>query len=187
MNEHTTKWLQKIATFSVIGIIFYALTLYGLPDYLKSMFYAILVVSSFMWLVYEWNKNKKISLAKPFMLGAFLMLFDWFVETYGLFLGQWHTAHSLFFVGTAVPVEIMMICLFGAAAWAIHMPKKFSWKYIAGDTVIFAFFGTLGEWLMQLNGLMVYTGGWTSAQAFIGYAITWMIMSLVWYKAIKSR
>jgi len=186
MDEHTTKWLQKIAIFSVIGVIFYALTLYVLPASLKAIFYWILVVSSFLWLVYEVNKNKPKSLAKPFMLGAFLMLFDWFVETYGLFLGQWKTAFSLFFVGYAVPVEIMMICLFGGAAWALHFPKKFSWKYVIGDSAIFATFGTLGEWLMIKNGLMIYMSGWTSANAFIGYAITWLIMSLAWYKAIKK-
>lgn len=181
-KEFLRKWLFKIAMFSIIGVIFYALT----PNP-SAIFYWILVITSFLWLVYEVDKNKVKSLAKPFMLGVFLMLFDWFVETYGLFLGQWHTANSLFFVGTAVPVEIMMICLFGAAAWAIHFPKKLSWTYLAGDALIFAFFGTLGEYLMQLNGLMVYTGGWTSANAFVGYAITWVIMSLAWYKAIKSR
>jgi len=181
MDEHVRKWLFKISIFSIIAVIFYALT----PDP-SAVFYWILVISAFLWLVYEVRKNKPKSLAKPFFLGIFLMLFDWFVETYGLFLGQWQTAHSLFFVGYAVPAEIMMLCLFGGAAWALHFPKKFSWKYVFGDTLIFAFFGTLGEWLMIQNGLMIYMSGWTSLHAFIGYFITWIIMSLAWYKAIKK-
>lgn len=180
-KEYTRKWLFKIVIFAIIGIIFYALTPRSSP-----IFYWILVGSAVAWFIYEWKNNKKFDLVRAFALGIFLMLFDWFVETYGLFLGQWQTAHSLFFVGAAVPIEIMLLCLIGGTAWAMHFPKKFSWVYVAGDTLIFAFFGTLGEYLMQLNGLMVYMNGWTSAHAFIGYAITWLIMSAAWYRVIKK-
>jgi hypothetical protein len=162
-------------------MIFYALTPRSSP-----IFYWILVISAVAWFIYEWNKNRKFDLVRAFALGIFLMLFDWFVETYGLFLGQWQTANSLFFVGYAVPIEIMLLCLIGGAAWAMHFPKRLSWVYIAGDTLIFAFFGTLGEYLMQFNGLMIYMDGWTSGHAFIGYAITWVIMSLAWYRVIKK-
>ena len=180
-KEYTRKWFFKIAIFLVIGAIFYALTPRSSP-----IFYWILVGSAVAWFIYERNKNRKFDLVRAFALGVFLMLFDWFVETYGLFLGQWQTAQSLFSVGAAVPIEIMLICLVGGAAWAMHFPKKLSWQYIAGDTLIFAFFGTLGEYLMQLNGLMIYMNGWTSIHAFIGYAITWLLMSYAWYRVLKK-
>lgn len=180
-KEFIRKWGLKTAIFLIIGLIFILLTPNG-----GMALYWILVFSAVGWLLYEWNKNKKFDLKRAFFLGAFLMFFDWFVETYGLFLGQWKTAGSLFAVGPVVPIEIMLLCLIGGAAWAIHFPKKLSWTYVAGDTLIFAAFGMIGEYLMQLNGLMTYMNGWTSAHAFIGYAITWLIMSLAWYKVIKK-
>lgn len=180
-KEYIRKWGFKAGMFVLIGMIFFALTPNG-----GTVLYWLLVASAVMWFLYEHNKNKKFNLAKAIGLGVFLMFFDWFVETYGLFLGQWKTAGSLFAVGPVVPVEIMLLCLIGGTAWAMHFPKKFSWLYIAGDTLIFAFFGTLGEYLMQLNGLMVYMNGWTSGHAFIGYAITWLIMSVAWYRVLKK-
>jgi hypothetical protein len=180
-KEHVRKWTFKIGIFSIIGLIFLGLT----PNW-GNILYWVLVASAAAWLVYEWNKHRKFNMVRAFSLGLFLMLFDWFVETYGLFLGQWQTAHSLYFVGYAVPIEIMLVCLIGGAAWAMHFPKKFDWTYILGDTAIFAFFGTVGEYLMIQNGSMIYMGGWTSLHAFIGYAITWIIMSLAWYRVLKK-
>jgi hypothetical protein len=180
-KEYLKKWGLKAGIFTVIGMLFYAMTPNG-----GTALYWLLVISAGLWVLYERNRNKKFDMARAFALGVFLMLFDWFVETYGLFLGQWQTAHSLFSVGAAVPIEIMLLCLIGGTAWAMHFPKRLSWTYIAGDTLIFATFGTLGEYLMQLNGLMIYMGGWTSAHAFIGYAITWLLMSYAWYRIIKK-
>jgi hypothetical protein len=180
-KEYTRKWLLKIGIFSIIGVIFLALTPTNSP-----ILYWILVLSAAAWLVYEWNKNKTFNMEKAAFLGIFLMLFDWFVETYGLFLGQWQTQFSIFTVGWAVPIEIMLLCIIGGAAWAMHFPKKLSMKYVLGDTAIFAFFGTVGEYLMIQNGHMVYMSGWTSAHAFVGYFITWLIMSWAWYRVIKK-
>jgi len=180
-KEYLKKWGFKTGMFILIGMIFYALTPNG-----GTSLYWLLAASAVMWFAYEYNKNKRFDLVRAFSLGIFLMFFDWFVETFGLFAGQWRTAGSLLTIGPVVPIEIMLLCLFGGAAWAMHFPKKFSLKYVAGDTLIFAFFGTLGEYLMQLNGLMIYMGGWTSYHAFVGYAITWLLMSYAWYRVIKK-
>jgi ABC-type polysaccharide transport system permease subunit len=70
-------------------------------------------------------------------------------------------------------------------AWALYLPKKFRLSYSLFDILFFSFFGALGEALLIKNGLMVYTGGWTTTHAFFGYFVTWVILHTIRYKVLE--
>lgn len=147
--------------------------------------YFILLLCSVGWLAFELKcdasgKNVK----NAFLVGVFLMVFDFAIENSGGFLGYWNTYRSIFPI-YFTPLEIMFICTIGGMAWALHLPKKFSPGYSLFDILFFSFFGAVGEALLIRNGLMLYTGGWTSVHAFFGYVFTWVILHLVRYKALE--
>lgn len=174
------KILEKIIIFTAIGIVFWLLT----PNGGYSLYLILILLGAFA-LVYHYNKKKNIP-RKAFTLGIFLVVFDFIVENSGAILGYWNTYGSRFFVG-AVPIEIMILILFGGTAWAMHLPKKFNKIFLFGESTVFGFYGALGEYLLILNGLMIYKGGWTFIHAFFGYFFTWIILFLVWYKIINKK
>lgn len=174
-----SKIIEKIIIFSSIGIVFWLLT----PNGGYSL-YLILVLSGFFALLYHFNKSKTVPI-KALILGVFLVVYDFIVENAGAILGYWNTYGSRFFVG-AVPIEIMTLILFGGIGWAMHLPKKFNKFFLLAESTVFGFYGALGEYLLILNGLMVYKGGWNSVDAFFGYFFTWMILFFVWYKIINK-
>ena len=59
--------------------------------------------------------------------------------------------------------------------------------YILGDSAIFAAFGMVGERLLIANNQMVYGAGWTSIHALVGYFLTFLVISYVWYKLILKN
>ena len=134
----------------------------------------ILALAGLGWFVIELSFHKfDSSLAKKALLiGLFLMLFDFMVENAGWILGYWHTQNGIITIGT-VPIGVMLICLLGGAGWALYLPKKFDLKFSLLDSLFFAFWGALGEYVLSTQGLMVYTNGWTSVYAFLAYFITW--------------
>ena len=182
MQEREIKALViKTILFSIIGVLFWILT----PN--AGLFlYGILVFTSFLWFVYETRKEKKISMIKyAILLGLFLMIFDFIVENLGFFARYWTSPNSIFPV-IAVPIEIMILTFIGGYSWAMHLPLKFDKVYMFFEVLIFGFFGALGEYLLMLNGMMIYMGGWTSFHAFLGYTITWIILFAVWYWGIRK-
>jgi len=183
MNNSDIKALiAKIILFSLIGVAFWLLT----PN-AGLITYAILVLGAIIWLIYETAQKKNRHLIKHgILMGIFLMIFDFIVENIGFFAGLWTSPQSLYSV-ISVPIEIMALTLIGGTAWAIHLPQKFDKAYVIFESLIFGFFGALGEYLLILNSMMVYTNGWTSAHAFFGYIITWLILFWVWYKVIRKN
>ncbi len=172
----------KTIVFSIIGVFFWFLT----PN-AGFVTYVTLVSLAFIWFLYETAKKKKRSIIKPaLLLGVFLMVFDFMVENLGFFAGFWTSPRSIFPV-IAVPIEIMALTFMGGYAWGMHLPLKFDRAYMLFETLIFGFFGALGEYLLILNGMMIYRGGWTSIHAFFGYVGTWIILFGVWYKVIRRR
>jgi len=182
MHEREIKALIiKTIVFSIIAVLFWILT----PN--AGLFlYGILVFTAFLWFVYETRKEKKRPIIKyAILLGLFLMVFDFMVENAGFFARFWTSPNSLFPV-IAVPIEIMVLTFIGGYSWAMHLPLKFEKIYMLFEVLIFGFFGALGEYLLILNGMMIYTSGWTSIHAFLGYTITWIILFGVWYKVIRK-
>lgn len=172
----------KLKGLLVLFVALAALFLYAQPGRLV---YAVLVSCSGGWLLFELKydgSGRKIKNA--FLVGVFLMAFDFAVENTGGFLGYWTTHQSVFLV-YYVPVEIMLVCTLGGIAWALYLPRVFDWKYSMLDIVFFAFFGAVGEALLIRNGLMVYTCGWTSVHAFFGYFVTWVVLHFVRYKILE--
>ncbi|MBI4021467.1 MAG: hypothetical protein HY369_04430 [Candidatus Aenigmarchaeota archaeon] len=171
----------KVVVFSLVGALFWMLTpTAGL------LTYGTLVVLAAVWLLYELAQPKKRPLVRDaFLLGLFLMVFDFVVENLGFFAGLWTSPQSLVSV-ISVPIEIMVLTLVGGTAWALHLPLKLDTSYLAIESLIFGAFGALGEYLLILNGMMIYTNGWTSFHAFVGYVVTWIILFGVWYKGIRK-
>ena len=179
-NSETRALVIKVVVFSLVGIFFWFL----IPN-AGLVTYATLVFLAFIWLLYETAKPKKKPLIKyAILLGLFLMIFDFIVENLGFFAGLWTSPQSIFSV-IAVPIEIMALTFIGGYAWSMHLPLKFDKVYMFFEVLIFGFFGALGEYLLILNNMMIYTNGWTSIHAFFGYVITWIILFGVWYKGIR--
>lgn len=173
--------VTKVVVFSIIGLIFWLLT----PN-AGLITYAILVGGAIIWFLYETNQKNKISLIRhAIIMGLFLMIFDFIAENIGAFAGLWTSPQSIFSV-IAVPIEIIALCFIGGYAWAMHLPLKPDKVYMVFEILIFGFFGALGEYLLILNGMMIYTGGWTSIHAFIAYAAVWLLLFGVWYKVIRK-
>ena len=180
-NREIKAFVIKIIVFSLIGVFFWLLA----PN-AGLVTYATLIIGALIWFVYETVKSKKRPLIKyALLLGLFLMVFDFIVENLGFYAGLWTSPQSLFPV-ISVPIEIMILTFVGCYAWGMHLPLKFDKLYMVFEVLIFGFFGALGEYLLILNNMMIYTNGWTSIHAFLGYTITWIILFGVWYKGIRK-
>ncbi|VVB65688.1 Uncharacterised protein [Candidatus Gugararchaeum adminiculabundum] len=176
----------EIVTLGILSILFVLMGAAFLNVTLGSWCWWILVAAAIGFFLYELKVNEigiTSELAKKALLvGLFLMLFDFGVENTGWILGYWHTQNGIIAVGT-VPLAVMLVCFIGGAGWALYLPKKFDLGFSLYDSLVFAFWGALGEWVLSTQGLMVYTKGWTSALAFGAYFITWAVLHWVRYKS----
>jgi hypothetical protein len=170
-----------------IGILFIFFSLLAILLWTYDVGYVILpllLVGALIWFVYEYlHKKDKTLLNAAFEIGLFLMIFDFAVENIGAILGLWEVTQSLFKV-IYVPIEIMALTLIGGCAWAMAQPKAFNKINSALDILLFSVFGALGEFLLIKNGIMFYSGGWTSIHAFLGYFITWNILHYLRYNIV---
>jgi hypothetical protein len=172
----------KASVFVLVGLFFWYLTPNGGLNT-----YRTLIILAAIWAVYETAKPYKKDLRKSaFLLGLFLMIFDFVVENLGYFGGLWTSPRSAYPV-ISVPIEIIALTLIGGYAWAMHLPRKFNKAYFCFEILIFGFFGALGEFLLIKNGMMIYTNGWTSVYAFLGYVGTWIVLFAVWYKLVRRH
>jgi hypothetical protein len=131
------------------------------------------------------NKTDKRRIKLAALVGVFLVAFDFLFENSGTMLGLWRSSGSIFPVLT-VPIEVMIICLFGGTAWALYLPRKFNLLHTILDILLFATFGTYGEYVLMQNGMMMYYQWWTSIHAFAAYAGTWIILHAVKYKLMSK-
>lgn len=180
MNSIDFRSLAILALyFSFLGIVFYF-------SKLGSLIWIILAASAIVWFLLEcfWNAWEKERIKKGVLLGIFLLVLDFIVQNAGALLGYWNSYKSIFSVG-ATPIEIMLVCLFGGAAWYLYLPKKFVPAHSAVDALLFSSYATLGEFILGKEGLLIYSGGWTSLHAFLAYAITWAVLNFVRYKIIR--
>ena len=174
----SNKIFKKIIGFSLIGLFFWILT----PN-AGYLIYLTLVIAAVLALA--WKSIGKPPSGRVFILGLFLMLFGWVVENAGGVIGLWNTYRSVFPV-LYVPIEIMLLTLIGGMAWAMHLPERLTKRFILAESLVFGFFGSLGEWLLIKNGIMSYNTGWTSVHAFFGYFLTWLLLFAVWSR-IKGK
>jgi len=131
-------------------------------------------------------------LKKALSVAIFLVLFDFAFENSGTVFNLWYSSNSLVPVcmpvestyPACVPIEVMMVILFGGAAWALYVPQDFKLTYSVLDIILIATFGALGEYILIPFGLMHYLQWWTSVHAFLSYAGTWIILHLVRYRIV---
>ncbi|MBM3309141.1 MAG: hypothetical protein FJY77_02715 [Candidatus Altiarchaeales archaeon] len=178
LSGQRCKIAGLLALFILLALLFHYLEL-------GRLIYYILLFCAVVWLALElkFDSSGK-NIRNAFLVGLFLMVFDFAVENTGGFIGLWTTHQSILPI-YFVPLEIIFICTLGGMAWALHLPKKFSPSYSLFDILLFSFFGALGEALLIKNSLMIYTGGWTSTHAFFGYFTTWVILHIIRYKILK--
>ncbi|MEW6329365.1 MAG: hypothetical protein AB1468_04570 [Candidatus Micrarchaeota archaeon] len=176
----------KVMYLTILFIFAYFALWFSLP--VGRGAWMFLVMAALAWFVVElkinWSEPRRIE--KAIYIGLFLMLFDFAVENSGRTLGYWTSYQSASFV-LAVPVEVMLICVMGGAAWALYLPRKFNLTHSVLDILTFALFGSLGEYLLGVNGLLIYGGGWTSLHAFAGYGATWMILHYIRYNVLPDE
>lgn len=170
---HITKVVVLFFYFVILGYLF----LQFLPGlYL----WPVLVLGAVCWFLLERNEAKKEEIQLAFSIGLFLMFFDFIVENLGGVLGYWQVTTTLLHVGY-VPIEVMLLTLIGGTAWALAQPKNFSFWESAADVLLFSIFGAVGEFVLMQNNVMFYANGWTSAHAFLGYFIMWVILHYLRY------
>ncbi len=171
-----------VGYFVLLALLFYFV-------HLGQLAWDILALSAIGWLVIEGSRNRR-RLTRALEIGLFLMLFDLVAENAGWFAGLWHTVPSnlmgIVLALGVVPVQVMCIALFGGAAWALYLPRKFNKWHSLADCIVFAFFGALGERLLIGQGLFVYTLWWNSYLAFAAYLVTWAILHAVRYRVLTD-
>ncbi len=170
-SKEFRKLMLLTAYFVFLSAVFYFLRLGQLSWY-------ILLASALAWFGFEANGNRG-RITSAMKVGAFLLVFDFIVENSGWILGLWYTKSQLA-VGV-VPLQVMGVALFGGAAWALYLPRKFDIRHSFLDCMVFSFFGALGERLLIGQVLFVYQLWWTSVDAFVAYFLTWVILHYVRY------
>ena len=151
-----------------------------------SAVYLTLVTIAAIWCLAELklNRNDFDRVKRAFLVGLFLMVFDFAFENSGWLLGLWATHGALLAIGV-VPIEVMLICLIGGTAWALYVPRSYDRMHSIMDILVFATYGTLGEYMLRLSGLMTYYQWWNAGWAFLAYGITWVILHYVKYRVVK--
>jgi len=172
----SVKLFALVTFFSFSAILLY----YQLIP--QKLILAGLAMAAIIWFAVEGFTNRKHVeyIKRACYVGVFLLAFDFVFENAGWLAGLWATHNSIIAIGV-VPLEVMLICLFGGAAWAMYLPRHYNRIMTLIDILTFATFGALGEYLLGINGLMTYFGWWNSGWAFLAYAMTWIILHLVRY------
>lgn len=151
----------------------------------------ILPIAAMIWFKFEYKQLKpsqrKNMLKISLMLGLFLMVFDFVIENLGAvfptYPGYWVSKNSHFLV-LHVPIEVMLTCFFGGAAWTLFVyHKRNDWKFIIFNSVLWSVGGTAGERFLNEIKLMAYGNGWLSLpHAFLAYLATFFLLHYILYK-----
>lgn len=125
-------------------------------------------------------------LIKYFLIGAFLLVFDFIVETIGGMLGLWSSTGSLLLIGY-VPIEVMGMCLFGGTAWAIQLDNRIKRKErFLYFLLICSIFGVTGEQILIACNVMSYSGWWNIYYAWFAYILTTVLLIFLVKKCLKG-
>lgn len=176
--EEERKLLYVFGAFSFAGLLLFLLPV-------GRLVWVLFAAAAVLWYMYEKRKAQTALVRKALWFGIVLLVFDYVIETFGAVTGLW-TTNSYGAVGY-VPLEILAVTFFGGMAWALFQPKKPSTLFSAKQLGLLAFFGTIGEYILTLNGLMVYGHGWSSLHAFFLWLFTWILMAFVWQNLLLGK
>lgn len=141
----------------------------------------ILPIVAIIWFLFEYRQLKiskgENTLKISIILGLFLMIFDFVIENLGAIFGYWVSINSHLLV-LAVPIEVMLTCFFGGAAWLLFTyPRRDNRKFVIFNSVLWSGGGTVGEWFLNNIKFMAYGNGWLSLpHAFSAYLFTFFIL-----------
>ncbi len=173
-------------------IFFFGLGIFLVPSPMPFNWWIIPSVAVLLFLL-EYTRGKKDNLKAALLIGTFLMVFDFAFESIGSWLGFWGCYGSSLFV-LAVPIEVMLTCLFGGAAWymyvtsvsletAIMFKGRFNRSIILPlillDLLFFGIGGSTAEWCLMQRGFMYYSNGWLTFHAFLAYFSVWAMLHTV--------
>lgn len=172
--------LFLVALFSSLALLVYVSVIPAQATYLT------LATIAAIWCMAELRLNRKDigAVRRAALVGIFLMALDFAFQNSGWLLGLWQTHGSVLAIGV-VPVEIMLICLIGGTAWALYLPRSYDRLQTLMDILVFATYGTLGEYMLRLIGLMEYYQWWNAGWAFLAYALVWVLLHFVKYRVVK--
>jgi len=148
----------------------------------------ILPIFAIIWFLFELEVNKRnMKLAKISILtGLILMIFDFAFENWGAVYGYWRTIKSNFFV-LFVPIEIIITCIFGGAAWFLFASKNRNNAFIMINLTLWSIGGMIGEFFLMMIGFMSYGNGWLSLpHAFVSYLFTFVLFYFISFSFIKK-
>jgi hypothetical protein len=181
-------------------IFFFGLGVFIVPSSIPFNWWIIPSVA-FLLFLFEYRRAPKKNLRIALFIGAFLLVFDFIFENVGtLVFGYWGTSGSSLFI-LAVPIEVMLTCLFGGTAWALyvlsahtlfvsryggHSNERMRSSLILLDIFFFGAGGATAEWCLVQRGVMYYAGGWTTPLAFIAYSAMWALLHTLLSKVKPS-
>jgi len=164
--------------FSIGGVLFYFYPIWS-----------VITLTALMWFAVEYylkGKHREKYLKLAFIVGIFIMIFDFIVENLGYVFGFWISLNSIWLI-LAVPIEVMIAFLLGGAAFALFMLDiEWDYKFIALNSIIFSFFGAIAEWALILMELMQYGNNWSSVHAFLLYFVTFLLI-YKFYFGVKKK
>ena len=174
-------------------VFFFGLGVFMVPSAIPFNWWVTPIVSMLLFLL-EQQKSTRSNLEIALIVGSFLLTFDFAFENVGtLLFGYWGTSGSSLFV-LAVPIEVMLTCFFGGAAWSLyvmsvhalfisrlqgHFNGHLRLYLILLDLFFFGAGGAVAEWTLIQRGVMYYANGWTSIYAFIAYFATWTMLHIL--------
>jgi len=145
--------------------------LVGMSLWILLLFAAIGIFSS----IFTFRKRSKNEVRRGIYLGIFLLVFDYIFETAGYYLNLWEATGSVFRLG-APPIEVLIIAFLAGFTYTMLFEKKFKLYYGLATSLLIAVVGTSFEALLISEGLLIYSGGWTSYHALVSYFVTFLLM-----------
>jgi len=136
----------------------------------------------FMVLTLIFRKKESYRIKIGLLVGLFLMVFDFVVENLGKIFGFWESFYSIQFV-LAVPIEVMIICIFTGANWAMLLPvkrdPKFSILYVLTTGSVLNY---IEDYIiMSLGYMSPHANGWTPFICWLSYITTVFILHELTY------
>ncbi len=182
-------------------VFFFGLGVFMVPSGIPFNWWVIPMVSVLLFLA-ELRKSPRSNVRTALIVGLFLMSFDFAFENTGtLIFGLWGTMGSSLFV-LAVPIEVMLTCFFGGAAWALyvmavhtmlqeklknHFSGRLASYFILLDVLFFGVGGASAEWCLIQRKVMYYDRGWTSLHAFVSYFGMWALLHILLHVLTRRR
>ena len=185
--------------FFEFAVFFFGLGIFMVPSVIPFNWWIVPLVSGLLFLA-EQRRSTRSNVKIALIVGLFLMIFDFAFENIGtLVFGLWGTSGSSLFI-IAVPIEVMITCFLGGAAWALYimsahamllskLKSRFGYilRYFVGlDILFFGMGGATAEWCLIQRSAMYYAKGWTSIHAFVAYSATWLLLHVV-LRALTRR